>query len=102
MRTHLNYCIQLLVLLFKGDVEKLERIWQKAIKMISSLQHMVCEEKLRYLDLLTGNSHKLQLGRFRQGITNIFFSTGMLQNGSSALRLHRGVVKSPLMEVFRT
>lgn len=102
MRPHRNYCIQLLVPLFKGDVEKLERIWQRAIKMISSLHHIVYEKKPRHLDLMTGNSYKLQLGRFKQGIVNIFFSTGMLENGSSALRLHRAVAESPLMEVFRT
>lgn len=102
MRPHLNYCNQLSVSPFKDDVEKPERIWQRAIKTISRLQHIVCEEKLRYLDLLTGNNHKLQLGRFKQGIMNIFSSMGMLENCSPTLRLHRGVVEFPLIGVFRT
>jgi len=51
---------------------------------------------MRYPDLLTGNSHMLELGRFRQGIINILFSTGMLENDSLVLRLRSGLVESPL------
>lgn len=95
VRPHLNYCIQLL-----DPLPILEKIWQRVIKMINSLQHIVYE-KLRYLDLLTGNRHKLQLGRFTQGIMNTFFITRMLKNDSPALRLYRGLVGSPFMDVYR-
>lgn len=69
--------------------------------MINSLQHIVYK-KPRHLDLLTGNSQKLQLGRVKKGIMNIFFITRMLENDSPALRLHRGLVGSPFMEFYRT
>lgn len=88
----LNYSIQLLV---KGHMVETGDDLVERNQDDQQATAYCCEEEL------TGKSQELQLGKFKQGIMNAFFSTGMLENSSSALRLHRGFVDSSLMEAFR-
>ncbi|PKU44947.1 hypothetical protein llap_4760 [Limosa lapponica baueri] len=47
MRTHLEYCIQLWGPQHKKDMDLLEQIQRRAVKMISGLEHLCYEDRLR-------------------------------------------------------
>ena len=59
---HLEYFVQ-----FKKDRDLLERVQQRATKMIKNLEHLPCEEKLNKLDLFS-----LEKIRLRENLTNVY------------------------------
>ena len=60
VRPHLEYCIQAWRPYHKKDIDKLERIQQRATKMIPELRDLSCESRLLQCGLTTLETRRLR------------------------------------------
>ena len=67
MRPHLQYCIQIWGPQHRKDVGLLERVQRWATKMLSRLEHLFYEDRLRELDLFS-----LEKRRLREDLISVF------------------------------
>ncbi|KAK4830762.1 hypothetical protein QYF61_013251 [Mycteria americana] len=128
VRPHLEYCIQLWSPQHKKDMELLEWVQRRAMKMIRGLEHLSYRDKLRELGLFSlekrrlqgdlmqpsigdrlfskacsgrtrSNGFKLREDRFRLDLRQTFFTMRVVRHWN---RLPREVVEAPSLETFKS
>ena len=58
-RPHLEYCIQMWRPQYRRDMNLLEHIQRRATEMIQGIEHLILQDRMRKLELLSLEKEKL-------------------------------------------
>jgi len=100
VRPHLESCVQLWSPQHKKDIELLEQVQTRAIKMIEELEHLFYEDRLRELGFFSLEKRRLEgyllsafqylKGAYRKGGENIFSRACCDRIRSNSFKLKEG------------
>ncbi|KFQ33476.1 hypothetical protein N332_05703, partial [Mesitornis unicolor] len=112
VRPHLEYCIQFWGTEHKKDIELLEQVQRRAMKLIRGLEHLPYEDRLRELGLFSLKKRRLQgdhtaafqflKGSYRKAGEGLFTRAGSDRMRVKGFRLEEGRFRLGIMKKFFT